>query len=84
MKLLLTTIIYLFGIYVKSIESLSPAANAGIKAGDIITLVDGTNISKMSELNSIKNSKNIGDTIAIQLYRNKEIINVNLILGEQN
>lgn len=70
------------GIYVKQIYSNSPAALSNLKEGDIITAIEGTKISTMKELNLIKNNKNIGDEITLDVYRNGEIIQVKIKLQE--
>lgn len=71
------------GIYVKEIETFSSAEKAGIKIGDVITSIDGTKISTMQELNNIKNTKKIGDTIILEIYRAGEEIETSLKLGEE-
>ena len=70
------------GIYVKQIQSNSPASNSDIKTGDIITEIDGTEISSMNELNKIKEQKNIGDKITLTVYRSGETKKVEITLGE--
>jgi len=59
------------GAYVTDVESGSPADKAGIKPGDIIVEADGTVITSTSQLIKILQSKNVGDTAAIKLYRSE-------------
>lgn len=54
------------GIYIKTIEDFSAGEKAGLKIGDVIVEVDGTKVTKMDELNAIKNQKQIGDTLYIK------------------
>lgn len=70
------------GIYIKQIYSNSPAALCDLKPGDVITAINGTKVNSMDELNKIKNSKNIGDEIILDVYRNAETIQIKLTLGE--
>ena len=70
------------GIYVKQIQSNSPASTSDIKTGDVITEIDGTEISSMNELNKIKEQKNIGDKVTLTLYRGGETKKVEITLGE--
>ena len=70
------------GIYVKNIETFSSAEKAGIKIGDVITSIDGIEVSTMEELNKIKNTKNVGDIITLEIYRDGENIKISLKLGE--
>lgn len=71
------------GVYVKSIEDFSAAERGGLKAGDVIIEADGKSIKKMDELNEIKNSHQIGDTMKLKINRNGEEKEINLSLGEQ-
>lgn len=70
------------GIYVKQIYSDSPAALSDLKPGDVITSINETKVTSMDELNKIKNSKNIGDEITLDVYRNGETKQIKLTLGE--
>lgn len=58
------------GVYVYQVYTNTPAQKAGISRGDIIVGIDGKDITTKQELNEIKNSKNIGDTVELKLYRN--------------
>lgn len=70
------------GIYVDSVVSGSGAEDAGIMAGDVIVSFDGKDVSTMDELNTIKNTKNIGDKIEIKLYRKSELKTFTITLKE--
>lgn len=71
------------GIYVDSVVKSSGAEQAGLTSGDVIVKFDGKQVATMDELNEIKNTKNIGDTVEIEFYRKNEHKKVNVILGEQ-
>ena len=71
------------GIYVQSIEPTSAAELAGIKVGDVIIAIDGTSVKTMEELNTIKNKKNIGDTITLTITREGKEKNIPVVLKEQ-
>ena len=60
------------GIYVKDVQTFSPAEKAGFKIGDVIIKAEGKDIKTMDELNDIKNSHKVGDTITITVNRNGE------------
>lgn len=72
------------GIYVLSIEEFSAAEKAGIMIGDVITAIDGKNITTMDELNEVKNSHSIGDEITLKINRNGKEKDLKLILQEQS
>lgn len=71
------------GIYIKTIEDFSAAEKAGLRIGDVIIEADGQKITTMDELNEIKNSKSIGDTIELKVYRNGNEKEVTVTLQEQ-
>jgi serine protease Do len=70
------------GVFVYSVTDGSAAYDAGIRQGDVITAVEGTEITDMDTLNEIKNQYNAGDTITITLFRAGETMDVQLTLQE--
>ena len=71
------------GIYVKAVDDFSAGEKAGIKIGDVIVEADGKKITKMDELNEIKNARQIGDELKIKVNRNGQEKELTIILGEQ-
>lgn len=71
------------GVYIKSIEDFSAAEKAGMKVGDVIIEAEGTKITKMDELNEIKNKKKIGDTLKLKVYRDGKNKDITVTLQEQ-
>lgn len=71
------------GIYVKQIQSNSPASSSDIKTGDVITAIDSTEVTTMDELNKIKNTKNIGDKISLDVSRSGKKEKIEITLGEE-
>ena len=71
------------GIYVRSVEDFSPAQKADLRIGDVIIGVDGKEVKTMDELNEIKNSKNIGDTITLKVNRDGTEKDITVTLGEE-
>ncbi len=70
------------GVYVKSIQEFSPAEKAGLKAGDVIIKADNKDITTMKELNELKESHQIGDTMTLVVNRNGEQKEFTLTLEE--
>jgi len=68
------------GVVVVVVENNSPAAKAGIQKGDIILDIDGEKINDSASLRYILYQHNVGDTIKITYYRNKEIKTVDVLL----
>ena len=75
---------YVEGAYVNSVNEGSCAEEAGLKAGDIITAVDGVDITTSAELIDAKNRHRAGDDMKLTVYRNKESLLIVVTLDEQN
>ena len=71
------------GIYVASVDEYSAAEKAGIKSGDVIVKADGKDVKTMTELNEVKNTHQIGDTMTITVNRNGNTKEFTLTLQEQ-
>ena len=63
-------------VSVQSVISGSPAANAGIEAGDIIFSYDNERLFTWMELTELSSQGTPGETVAIQLQRSGEIMDV--------
>lgn len=70
------------GIYVESVEENSPASLAGLQQSDIITKIEDQEVKSVNELNKIKYTYNIGDTVKLTIYRNGETLDLNIVLAE--
>lgn len=70
------------GICVSTVVEGSPAEKAGIKAGDIVTKIEGVEVSTVNEFNKVKNKYNIGDTITLTIYRDNSEQEVKVVLEE--
>jgi S1-C subfamily serine protease len=57
-----------------------PAYKAGMQVGDIIVGANGELVTNIDELNSIKNKLKIGDKIKITLIRNRQYMDVEVVL----
>ena len=65
------------GLLVTSVVENSPAAKAGLKAGDVVTEIDGTRIKTAGELSRALNRKDEGDvTLTISRDRKTRTIKV--------
>ena len=58
------------GIYVVSVDEFSPAEKGGLKVGDIIVKCDGKSATTLDKLKEIKQTKNAGDTLGLEVVRN--------------
>lgn len=72
------------GVHVVSIASGSPAADSDLQVDDIITAIDGTEVTSIGELNNIKNQYSPGDKVELTVYRysTKKTFTVKITLAE--
>ncbi|MGG7152911.1 S1C family serine protease [Clostridium neonatale] len=70
------------GIYVVSVDEFSPAEKGGLKVGDIIVKCDGKSATTLDKLKEIKQTKNAGDTLGLEVVRNGKNVKLNVILEE--
>ncbi|MEM9926300.1 MAG: HhoA/HhoB/HtrA family serine endopeptidase [Cyanobacteria bacterium P01_D01_bin.50] len=66
------------GILVGKIVPNSPAANAGIRVGDVITAVDGKRVTKGEELLNIVENSGVGKTLQLKVRRGNRIQQISL------
>ncbi len=71
---------YPSGVVVYSVADNSPAAEAGIQAGDIICKINDTAITSYASMISEKNKYNSGDTIKLTIFRNRQSQEVSVTL----
>ena len=71
------------GVYITEVDAGSPAENAGLVRGDIITQADGNAVSDMDTLNNLLYAHAAGDTMRLTIYRNGQMGTVELTLTEK-
>ena len=60
------------GVFVYSVNKGGAGEKAGLQMGDVITKVDGTDISSMEDLTAVKKNHRAGDTVTVTYYRSGE------------
>lgn len=70
------------GAYVTAVDSGSAANTAGIRKGDVITAVDGQEITGMKTLAKIIISHKVGDKVTLSIDRNGEELTLTATLSE--
>ena len=70
------------GAYVRQIDTDGAAQKAGLQVGDIITKIDGTDITSTEQVIAIKNSHKVGDSITMTVVRNGGTLDITLTLQE--
>jgi serine protease Do len=71
------------GVYVDSVVAGGPASQAGVLAGDVIISANGQALTDRSEFMEIIEASHIGDTIAVEVYRNGETLRLDIVLGDK-
>jgi len=72
------------GVYIWSVERLSPADQAGLERLDVITEMDGEPIYNMIDLRqTLYQEKEIGEEVSVTFYRDGEQQQTTLELGSQ-
>ena len=71
------------GVYIDDVTPGSCAEKAGIEAGDIITTIDGTEVTSYDELRSVIRRHHAGDSVDIEIYRADEARTVTVVLDEE-
>jgi serine protease Do len=69
------------GVLVRAVTKGSPAEAAGLKAGDVITRVDGTSVSSPKEISNLLSAARERKTIALMVVRERREMSVNLTTG---
>jgi putative serine protease PepD len=71
------------GVTVSAVSSGSGAASAGLKAGDVITAVDGTKVTTAEKLRAIIAGDKPGDKITLTITRNGSSQTLTATLGSK-
>jgi putative serine protease PepD len=71
------------GALVIEIEPETGAAEAGVEADDIIVSFDGEEVRSMDDLILAVRRTVVGDTVAIELYRGDELMEMEIVIGEK-
>lgn len=71
------------GASIRSVEADGPAAKAGLQVNDIVTHVNGEQITGSVEFKSFVTESTPGDVLRLKLWRKGSIIELDLTVGEQ-
>lgn len=70
------------GCYVVSVTKDSNADTAGFRAGDLITKVNGTDVSTSADIETVLKDAKVGDKVDFTVYRSGRTANIELTLDE--
>ncbi|MBQ9285571.1 MAG: Do family serine endopeptidase [Bacteroidaceae bacterium] len=60
------------GIYILDVEPKSTAEELGLQKGDVVTAIDGKDVTKMAELQEALSQRRPGDKVKVTFVRNKK------------
>ncbi len=69
------------GLYLEAVSVNGPAARAGLRAGDVVTKIDGTQASTVSQLIAVTLTKKAGDQVEVEYTRNGQPATATITLG---
>jgi len=72
------------GVFIQTVEPGSEAARNGIVPGDILTSVNGRNITCIEELNTLLKNCAPGTSVRVGIYREEQHYEFSLTLDERN
>ncbi len=70
------------GVYVLSVDKGSNAEAAGFRSGDLITAVNGTEVSSTADITKALKDKSVGDTVTFTVSRASKTQDISLELTE--
>ncbi|MGI6373570.1 MAG: S1C family serine protease [Caldicoprobacterales bacterium] len=71
------------GIYVVELDKNGPAYSAGVRVGDIITMVGNQKVNKMLDLRKTIYSYRVGQSVDIRILRGGKDLTINMTLVEK-
>jgi membrane-associated protease RseP (regulator of RpoE activity) len=72
------------GVEITEVASGSPAANAGLKQGDVVTAIDGSSVTSSNALRSAVLAKESGDEISVTYTRGGQSNTVKVTLASRS
>jgi len=72
------------GAMVASVNNGTPAANAGLKAGDVILEFNGKSVEDDSHLINMVSQASAGETVRLKVWRKRQAAVVDIKLGDWN
>ena len=71
------------GVFVYAVEKGGAGEKAGLQLGDVITKLNDTDITSMSDLSMAKKSYKAGDTVTLTVWRSGQEITLSLTFDQQ-
>ncbi|WP_433826650.1 S1C family serine protease [Actinoplanes sp. CA-015351] len=71
------------GVFIRGVVAGGPAAQAGLKAGDIVSAIDGSAVTTTNDVAAVTLLKNPGDTVKVDYIRAGKAAGTQVKLGAQ-
>ena len=72
------------GLYVAAVSEGSDAEKQGIRVGDVITAVDGQNVTTTGEVVAMKDAHQVGDQMTFSIWRPEGSLEISITLMDTN
>jgi serine protease DegQ len=71
------------GVLIMSIESNSPADQAGLMIGDIVVALAGVPVGDVDEIHAMLDADQVGQPLATQIIRGGNLTELSITVGER-
>jgi S1-C subfamily serine protease len=71
------------GVVIREVVPLSPAADVGLQADDVIVSINGTAVTTREEAVNAIQALNAGDTVSLEIQRSDETLTIDVTLGNR-
>lgn len=71
------------GLAVREVVASGPSQAAGLKAGDVVTAIDGQSVADSDVLRAVVSVMNPGTTVTLKIWRDHDFVDLPVILGER-
>jgi Do/DeqQ family serine protease len=70
------------GVVISRVESGSPAEKAGLKAGDVVTSVNGRPVRGSADIRNVVGLQRLGETVEMEVVRDGRSLKINALIAE--
>lgn len=70
------------GVLIARVMPNSPAAQAGLRAGDVIQQIDGEKVTDAAQVQKLVAEKSVGNRINVEVQRNQQMLNLAVRLAD--
>ena len=71
------------GVYLSGVKPQSPAERGGLRDGDVILSIDGSDVNHSNQIQTLIYGRDPGDAIELQILRDNQPLQRSIILGER-